>query len=138
MISSIVSRLSAALLLLGGLTLLFAADVVLPAIVPGFPPSAAWLCQLLAGAWLGLAAVNWLQRTAVIGGIYGRPIVMGNTALYLVSALSLLRALVDGAAPRAMWAPCAVALALAIVYGALLLRGPFDSLRVYDAGGGEG
>lgn len=117
------------MLLLGGLALLFAADDVLPALVPGFPRSAAWLGQLLAGAWLGLGAANWISRTSVLGGIYGRPIVMGNAALYLVSALSLLRALLGGTAPRAMWVACAITLVLAVAYGALLLRGPFDSLQ---------
>ncbi|NUO64320.1 MAG: hypothetical protein HOQ11_06785 [Gemmatimonadaceae bacterium] len=135
-ISTFVSRLSAAVLLLAGLTLLFAADAVLPAVVPGFPRSASWLGQLLAAAWLGLAAVNWLQRAALLGGIYGRPVVMANAVLYLVSGLGLLRALIDGAAPRAMWVACVIALAFAIVYGALMLRGPFDRLRNTEIGKG--
>ncbi|MDF1505788.1 hypothetical protein [Roseisolibacter sp. H3M3-2] len=129
MISSLLSRLSAALLLAGGATLLFAPDVVLPALVPGFPRDGAWLGQLLGAAWLGAAALNWLQRGALLGGIYGRPVVMANTALYFVSAASLLRALLGGAAPRAAWVVAAPATALAVAYGALLLRGPFDPLR---------
>lgn len=129
MISSIVSRLSAAILLLGGVTLLFAPDVVLPALVPAFPPAAMWLGQLLAAAWLGVAALNWLQRGALLGGIYGRSVVLANVALYFISALSLLRALVDGTAPAVLWLVFAPLAVLAIVYGALLLRGPFDPLQ---------
>jgi hypothetical protein len=127
-ISSTLSRISAAVLLGGGLALLFAADAVLPALAPGFPPAAAWVGQLLGAAWLGVAALNWLQRAAVLGGIYGRPVVFANAVLYLVSALSLLRALVGGAAPRAVWLACAPAALLAAAYAALLLRGPFDAL----------
>lgn len=129
MISSVLSRVSALILLLGGLALLFAPDVLLPALVPGFPPAAAWVGQLLAAAWLGVAALNWLQRAAVLGGIYARPVVLANGALYLVSALSLLRVLLGGAAPRAAWLLCAPAALLAAAYWALLLRGPFDPLR---------
>jgi hypothetical protein len=88
MISSLVSRCSAALLLLGGLALLFASDVVLPALVPAFPASAAWVGQLLGAAWLGVAALNWLRRRAVVGGIHGRPVVFANLVLYFVSALA--------------------------------------------------
>lgn len=128
MLSSLLSRASGAVLLLGGIVLLFASDAVLPAVVPGFPPAGAWLGQLLGAAWLGVAALNWLQRNAILGGIYGRPIVLANLALHFVSALSLLRALIDGSAPRALWALCAPLAALALVYGALLLRGPFDPL----------
>ena len=128
-ISSTLSRLSAAVLLLGGLVLLFAPDAVLPALVPGFPAAAAWLGQLLGAAWLGMAALNWLQRAAVLGGIYGRPVVLANGALYFITAASLLRALLGGAAPRALWLVCAPAALLAAAYGTLLLRGPFDPLQ---------
>lgn len=125
MISSLLSRASAAVLLLAGIAFLFASDVLLPALVPGFPPAAAWLGQLLGAAWLGVAALNWLQRGAVLGGIYGRPVVIANLTLYFVSALSLLRALVAGGAPPVLWAAAVPAAAFAAAYGALLLRGPF-------------
>ena len=128
-ISSLVSRVSAAVLLLGGLALLFAPDVVLPALVPGFPRSAAWLGQLLAAAWLGIAALNWLQRATLLGGIYGRPVVVANGALYFITAASLVRPLLAGTAPSLVWLLCVPAALLAGIYGALLLRGPFDSLQ---------
>jgi hypothetical protein len=125
-ISSLLSRTSATVLLLGGVALLFASDVLLPALIPGFPPAAAWLGQLLGAAWLGVAVLNWLQRAAVLGGIYGRPVVFANLALYFISALSLLRALLGGGMPRVLWLVLAALASLAVSYGALLLRGPFD------------
>lgn len=127
--SSLTSRVSAAVLLLGGVALLFAPDVLLPALVPGFPPAAAWVGQLVAAAWLGIATLNWLQRGAMLGGIYGRPTVLANVALYAISALSLLSAAAAPGTPRSLWVPAVAALVLAIVYGALLLRGPFDPLQ---------
>jgi hypothetical protein len=132
-ISSIVSRTSALVLLLGGLALLFASDTLLPMLAPGFPRNAAWLGQLIGAAWLGVAALNWLQRTVLIGGIYGRPIVLANFVLYFISALSLLRALPRASASPMAWAIVAPAAVLAIVYGALLMRGPFDALQAVPA-----
>lgn len=126
MISSLISRISAIVLLVGGLALLFASDNLLPALVPSYPPSAAWLGQMLAAAWLGVAALNWLQQSARLGGIYGRPTVLANLALYFITATSLFRPLIKGTAPSAAWVGFIVAAALAIGYGALLLRGPFD------------
>lgn len=128
-ISSLLSRVSAAVLLVGGAALLFAPDALLPALVPGFPPAAAWLGQLLGAAWLGVAALNWSQRAALLGGIYGRPVVLANLALFFISALSLLRALLRDAAPAALWSLLVPLAVLAAVYGALLLRGPFDPLQ---------
>ncbi len=77
MTSTLISVASATILLLAGLPLLFAPDAVLPR----FPVAGIWLGQLLGAAWLGVAALNWLSRSAVLGGIYGRPVVLANLAL---------------------------------------------------------
>jgi hypothetical protein len=47
MISSILSRVSASILLVGGLVLLFVPDLVLPRFVSDFPETGLWLGQLL-------------------------------------------------------------------------------------------
>jgi hypothetical protein len=122
-ISSIIARASALLLASAGLILLFASDAVLPALLPGMPASAAWLGQLLAAAWLSVALFNWNSRATVLGGVYGRPVVNLNLVLYLVSALGLLKA--DGATTALRIATVPFVL-MALVYGVVLLRGPFD------------
>lgn len=127
MISAVLSRVSALVLLFVGLVLLFAPDLVLPSVVPGFPVAAAWLGQLLAAAWLGVATLDWLQRSATLGGIYGRPTVLANLALYFISTLSLLRALLGHGVPPILWLAVVVGGALAAAYAALLLRGPFGA-----------
>ena len=129
MISSILSRVSAFVLLLGGLVLLFASDAVLPALISGFPSDAAWLGQLLAAAWLGVASLNWLQRSALLGGIYGRATVLANVVTYFISALSLVRALLGQSAPAALWLAAVPLVVLAATYGALMMPGPFDPLQ---------
>lgn len=126
MISTLISRASAGILLLGGLALLFAPDVVLPRLVPGFPPEGAWLGQLLAAAWLGLAALNWLSRAVLLGGIYGRPVVLANAAFYFVAAMVLLRAAAGRDVSPAAWIVAVPVVLLAGVYGWLLLRGPLE------------
>jgi hypothetical protein len=133
MISGIVSRASALFLILIGLALLFAADELLPRLTPGFPRDASWLGQLIAAAWLALGALNWLSRAALLGGIYGRPVVLANAALYFISAMVLLRA-AGGAGARSvwLWAFGAVTFLGASVYGWLLFRGPVGrDLEVY-------
>ncbi len=128
MLSSLVSRASAAYLGILGLALLFGADTILPRIVPGFPSSAVWLGQLIAAAWLALAAMNWLARNAILGGIYGRPIVYTNALLYFVSALGVFKAAVAPHASPLLWMIVVPSAVFALVYGALLFGGPFDAL----------
>ena len=126
------SRASAGLLLAGGLALLFAPDVVLPRLVPGFPTGGAWLGQLLAAALLALAALDWLGRAALLGGIYGRPVVLGNLAFYFIAAMVLLRAGAGREVPPALWIVAVPVALLAGVYGWLLLRGPAErDLQAY-------
>ena len=67
-----------------------------------------------------MAAVNWLNRGAVLGGIYGRPIVVGNLALYFITALVCARIAVQDGRP-VMFIIGLVPSVLAIVYARLLM-----------------
>lgn len=84
-----------------GVALLFApAEMVALA---GGEASAAgeWMGQLLGGAILGLAWLNWLQRYAVTGGILGRPVLLANLMFTTVAFFGSLHAwrATGGAAP---------------------------------------
>jgi hypothetical protein len=122
--STQITRVSAAVLLTAGLALLFAPDVVLPRLIPAYPPTAHWLGQLLGAAWLGVAALNWGSRATILGGIYGRPIVLANLAIYFVGALVMLGAARRAELPGAVWTAVALAVVLAVTYVWLLWRGP--------------
>jgi hypothetical protein len=75
-----------------------------------------------------VAALNWLQQGALLGGIYGRPLVLANLTLYFVGAMVMLRAVREPDATRALWWIAVPLAVLAVVYGVLLLRGPLDPL----------
>ena len=128
MISAFISRTSALWLGVAGFALLFAPDAVLPRLIAGYPSSGLWLGQLLGAAWLGLAALNWINRRLILGGVFGRPIVLANAIHYFISAMVLIRAVIRQ--PEASVELAAVpAITLAVAYGALLFRGPFDPPR---------
>lgn len=126
MICTHLSRASAVLLLLGGLALLFAPDVILPQLIPGFPPAGASLGQLLAAAWLAVGALNWLSQASLLGGIYGRPVVSTNAVLYFMVTTVLLNDVAKRDAPAALYLLLVPIVPLAATYGWLLFRGPFD------------
>ena len=127
-ISTAASHASALLLAAGGLAMLFAPQPIAAAL--GAPPAVATdvIVQMLGGAWLGLAALNWLQRRAIIGGVFMRPLVFANTIHYVVAALVLWKAPVGGA-NALVQAATAIAALLAVVYSAVLMKGPFDRPR---------
>lgn len=127
-LSSLVSRASAGFLFVTGIALLFGSDILVPRAVPGFPPASAWLGQFIAAGWLAVANLNWVSRSALLGGIYGRPVVATNLTLFTISALGSLKALGAGAAAPVVGVVAVPMTLFAVVYGALLLRGPFDRL----------
>ena len=57
------------------------------------------LVQLLGAALLGFAMMNWMARGAPAGGIYGRPLVVGNLVHYTVAAIALLKVASLGGMP---------------------------------------
>jgi hypothetical protein len=127
-LSTAVSHSSALVLAAGGLALLFVPQSIVAAI--GAPPSTAidLIVQLLGAAWLGLAGLNWLQRRAIIGGVFLRPLVFANTIHYVVAALVLWKAPQRHDSALVSIAAIAIGL-LAVVYSALLMKGPFDRPR---------
>jgi hypothetical protein len=127
-ISAAVSRASALYLAIGGFVLLFAPDAVLPRLIPGYPSGGLWLGQLLGAAWLGMAALNWINRRLIIGGVYGRPVVLANAVHYFISAMVLVRA-ASRVPEMSLLLTGLPAITLAVAYGALLFRGPFDAPR---------
>lgn len=112
--------------MIGGLALLFESDAILPRLIPTFPAAGAWLGQVLGAAWIGVAALNWFSKGVLIGGIYGRHVVMANGALYFITTMVLIKIVVRGNAPSALWSLLVPAMFFAGIYGWLVFRGPFE------------
>jgi hypothetical protein len=123
--STIITTFSALVLAAGGVALLFGSDELLPRLIPRTPVSDTVLGQLVAAGWLAVAWLNWTQRRGIIGGIYGRPTVLANLALYLISAFSLARPAMTGSASLPLQAVTLLLGVMAVIYAVLLKRGPF-------------
>ncbi len=57
----------------------------------GLPSESALLLQLTGALYFGFAMVNWMVRGSTIGGIYNRPIAIGNFTHFLIGSLALLK-----------------------------------------------
>ena len=82
---------SAAVLLTPGLVLNFAPDNVAAWLGAPALPTVKIVLQVLAAALLGMGFLNWFSRANMMGGIYGRPLALGNLLLFSISALSMGR-----------------------------------------------
>ena len=57
--------------------------------VPAFPPVAV---QLYGSCLIGFAMINWMGRNSLIGGIYNRPVAVGNLVHFASAAIALAKA----------------------------------------------
>jgi hypothetical protein len=72
-----------------GIVASFAPSELLQAL--GSPAAAPVLIQLLGGAYLAFAITNWTAKDNVIGGIYSRPLSLGNSVHFLTGSLALAK-----------------------------------------------
>ncbi|MES3033785.1 MAG: hypothetical protein V4813_07290 [Gemmatimonadota bacterium] len=125
--STRVSDASAAFLAITGLLLLFASEEMLPMVVPGFPPAVAWLGELVASGWLAMAILNWANRKALLGGVYGRPVVLTNLLFYFSTLMTLLRLASARAVPVGAFYLLVPIAIFTLFYARLLYRGPLGN-----------
>ena len=52
--------------------------------------------QVFGAVYFGFAMLNWMAQANLIGGIYSRPVAMGNFVHFFIAALALLKAVLGG------------------------------------------
>ena len=74
-----------------GIILTFMPDKIISGLSITSEPISILLLQLLGALYLGFAILNWMAKGSLIGGIYNRPIAIGNFMHFLVGALALIK-----------------------------------------------
>jgi hypothetical protein len=112
--------LSAIVLFIAGGAALFAADEATRLLDPAPSRAMPLMVQLAGSGLLGFAALDWMSRGNRIGGIYARPIGIGNLLLFLTAALSLGKPAIFGGLPPAVAVIAAVFALLAVSFAWLV------------------
>ena len=81
------------------------------------------LIQLLGASFLGFASLNWISRNALLGGIYGRPVVGANHMHFIIGSLLLVRTAISQPTNLVVWCTLVVYALFAIAF-ATILYGP--------------
>lgn len=82
---------SALLMAVGGALLQFFPHEILNRLGASSAGIAPLFVQITGALYLGFAMTNWMAKTVLIGGIYARPLAVGNFAHFLIGALALLK-----------------------------------------------
>ena len=82
------------------------------------------IVQLLGALLFGFAMVNWAARGNAMGGIYGRPIAIGNLTHFVIGALALSKVVLSGATEPAVIVAAAVYVSFAVGFTLVVFRSP--------------
>lgn len=107
-----------------GLSLTFAPQEILR----GFGSDATiWeqaLAQLCGALYCGSTLLNWMAKGATLGGIYGRPIVIGNLVHFMMGALVLLKMAGGPSSSPAQWTLTFAYVVFAVLFGFVIFTHP--------------
>ena len=85
--------------------------------------------QITGAVYLGFAILNWMARANLIGGIYSRPVAVGNFVHFAVAAVVLLKALLAGHNGAGIMVGAAAYSAFAVSFGVVLFTHPIRAGR---------
>lgn len=91
------------------------------------PPESALFLQLTGALYFGFAMVNWMIRGSTIGGIYNRPIAIGNFTHFLIGALALLKSVSNNLDSIPILILTAIYAVFAIVFSLIVFTHPLKT-----------
>lgn len=114
---------SAAFMAAVGLAASFLPQALLSA--TGVPPVTVLvvLVQVTGALYLGFAMLNWMARGVLIGGIYSRPLAMGNFLHFAVVAATLAKAM-TAIDLRVVYLSAAIYIVFAVWFALVLFTHP--------------
>ena len=86
--------------------------------------------QMMGAMYLGFAMTNWMAKTVLVGGIYARPLAMGNLIHFTVGALALLKFAFSAPDLLIVWIAAVIYSSLAILFGIVVFTHPQKIAKV--------
>lgn len=82
------------------------------------------LIQVMGALYFGFAMMNWMARDFIIGGIYARPIAMGNFVHFLVAGLALIKGAFSISNSPVLWVAAGIYSVFALLFYLIAFRHP--------------
>jgi hypothetical protein len=107
-----------------GVPCVFAPEVVLARFVANASTAAELVVQLAGALYFGFAALNWMSRGSLMGGIYGRPVAIGNLLHFVSGAFALAKSAPTLGEPALAWAIAIGYVLFALGFALVVFRNP--------------
>ena len=118
------------LLMIGSAVVMGVSGIILsfmPGEVAGFfnlSESDSIIFQILGALYFGFAMLNWTAKGNLIGGIYSRPVAVGNFTHFLIGGLAIIKFVLHNNTTVYMWIVALVYLIFATLFGFIFFTNP--------------
>lgn len=119
----ILMRLSSIFMAATGLAFSFFPQEFLKTFNEPASPLITLVLQLLGALYLGFGMLNWMAKGILMGGIYNRPIAIGNFTHFLVAGLALLKTASSLGTPQ-IWGLAIIYVGFAMSFGFVAFTHP--------------
>jgi hypothetical protein len=82
------------------------------------------ICQITGALYIGFASLNWMARGNIIGGIYSKPLALGNFVHFFVGGMALIKFVSSSRSLVILFVVSVIYIIFAIWFGLLLFRHP--------------
>ncbi len=82
------------------------------------------LLQITGALFLGFAMMNWMAKTVLVGGIYARPLAMGNFMHFVVGFLALIKVAINHSTSLYFWIATMLYFVFAVLFGIVAFTAP--------------
>jgi predicted DNA repair protein MutK len=103
-----------------GLAATFLPQEIIAALGGGTVRTLPLLVQVLGALYLGFAMLNWMAKESLIGGIYSRPVSMGNFLHFAIAGIAMVKAVAAGERAVSILICTAIYAVFAIAFGAVV------------------
>lgn len=118
---------SALFLAIIGIIATFAPELILRFLDNAPSDAVLLIVQILGALYLGFAALNWMARENLIGGIYSKPLVVANLMHFMVGGLAIIKVVAVTPALQPLWPLALIYAVFAIAFGLVMNRHPVAS-----------
>ncbi len=87
------------------------------------------IAQAAGALYLGFAMMNWMARESLIGGIYSRPVAMGNLLHFVILALALTKVAASQSRTPQILGLTVVYITFAIGFGCVVFGDPLRNRK---------
>lgn len=84
------------------------------------------LIQIMGAMYFAFAMINWFAKSNLIGGVYGKPIAIGNFTHFVIASLALVKGVNIDTSSAVVLAATAIYLIFAILFGYIVFRHPIN------------